>query len=159
MPTEQQIRQWIREETQSHRHDGNLAQEINYTDIFDIPVRYLQAEAILAATDHTVADNHFRFHIPAGLDGLHLVEVHALVAVAGTTATLTVQIANVTDSVDMLSTLLSVDTGEVGSDTATAAVINQANDQIQENDIIRVDVDTIQTGTAGKGLYITLGFI
>ena len=158
MPTEEQIRQWIQEESQAHRHDGNEAQQINYPDIFDIPIQYLQAEAILAATDHTVADNHYRFHIPAGLDGFHLVEVHALIAVVGTTGTLTVQLHNVVAAVDMLSTLLSVDPSENGSDSATAAVINIANDQVAENDIIRVDIDTIQTGTAGKGLYITLGF-
>ena len=47
---------------------------------------------------------------------------------------------------------------ETGSDTAaTAAVINASNDHVNTNDVIRVDLDAVQT-TAAKGLIVTLGF-
>ena len=94
--------------------------------------------------------------------GKRLVEVHALVADAGTTGTTDVQIANTTQAIDMLSTKLTVDSGEVGSDTAAAAaVIDQANlrDRVLLNDILEIDVDAIQSGTAPNGLFITLGLI
>lgn len=98
------------------------------------------------------------FHIPAGLDGFNLVEVHAEVITAGTTNTTDIQIYNVTQTADMLSTKLTIDSTETGSDTAaTAAVIDTDNDDISENDVIRLDIDQVST-TAPKGLIVTLGF-
>ncbi len=59
----------------------------------------------------------------------------------------------------MLSTAITIDTTETGSDTAaTAAVINTSNDDVTTNDVIRVDVDAIHSGTAAKGLIVTLDF-
>lgn len=157
MPPE--IKQFIEEQIRLHRHDGNSAEQINYPDIFDLPIQYLQFEVFGAGIDTATGDGKYYLHIPSGLDGLTLVEVHGLVAVAGVTGTLDVQIANVTDSVDMLSTKLTIDTTEVGSDTAASpAVINESNNEIQENDVLRIDVDAIHSGTAAKGLVITLGF-
>ena len=89
---------------------------------------------------------------------MNLVDVHAEVITAGTTGTTDIQIANVTQVADILSTKLTIDSGETGSDTAaTAAVINTAEDDMTENDVLRIDVDAIST-TAPKGLIITLGF-
>ena len=89
---------------------------------------------------------------------MNLVEVHAEVITAGTTNTTDIQIANVTDSVDMLSTKLTIDSGETGSDTAaTAAAINTSNDDVTTNDMLRIDVDAVSS-TAPKGLIVTLTF-
>ena len=110
------------------------------------------------ATSLTTGDGKFYLHIPKKLDGFNLIEVHAEVITAGTTGTTDIQIANVNDAVDMLSTKLTIDSGETGSDTAaTAAVINTNNDDVAVNDVLRVDIDAIST-TAPKGLLITLGF-
>jgi hypothetical protein len=58
----------------------------------------------------------------------------------------------------MLSTVITIDSGETGSDTgATAAVIDTGNDDVITNDLLRIDVDAIST-TAPKGLIITLEF-
>jgi hypothetical protein len=58
----------------------------------------------------------------------------------------------------MLSTKITIDSGETGSDTAAAAaVIDTSEDDIATNDLIRVDVDAIST-TAAKGLVVTLEF-
>ena len=153
------LRSEISDVIQRHRHNGDESQQINHFDIFDLPVQYLQFEVFGAAVDTATGDGKYYIHIPKGLDGLNLVEAHVLVAVAGITGTLDVQIANVTDSVDMLSTKLTIDTTEVGSDTgATPVVINESNDEVQENDVLRVDVDSIHSGTAAKGLIVTLGF-
>jgi len=119
----------------------------------------LQVLAIAPTTDNTTGDGKHYWHIPASMNGMDLVGVHAEVITAGITGTLTVQIANVTDSVDMLSTAITIDTTETGSDTAaTAAVINTSNDGVATNDVIRVDVDAIHSGTAAKGLIVTLDF-
>jgi len=109
-------------------------------------------------TDVATGDNAVFFHVPSHMNGMDLVEVHAEVTTAGTTGTTDIQIHNATQAADMLSTKLTIDSAETGSDTAAAAaVIDTANDDIATNDVIRVDVDAIST-TAPKGLVVTLVF-
>lgn len=124
----------------------------------DFGTRYIQVVPIDFTTALTTGDGKFYIHIPAGFNGMNLTEVHAEVITAGTTGTTDIQIHNVTDTVDMLSTKLTIDSGETGSDTAaTAAVIDTANDDVATNDLIRIDVDAVST-TAPQGLLVTLGF-
>jgi len=109
-------------------------------------------------TDTATGDGKGYFHVTSDLNGMNLVGVHAQVITAGTTNTTDIQIANVTDLVDMLSTKITVDSGETGSDTAaTAAVINAAADDVATNDLLRIDVDAVST-TPAKGLIVTLEF-
>jgi hypothetical protein len=145
-----------------HRHDGNDAWQVNFPDLFfgelHAPLEYFQVKVFDFGTDVTTGDGKYYIHIPKQLRSAILSEVHAEVITAGTTGTTDIQIANVTQSVDLLSTKLTIDSAETGSDTAaTAAVINQVNASIAENDLIRVDVDAVST-TAPKGLMVTLGF-
>jgi hypothetical protein len=110
------------------------------------------------ATNTATGDGKFYFTIPEELNGMNLVGVHAAVVTAGTTNTTDIQIANVTDSVDMLSTKLTIDTGETSSATAaTAAVIDTTKDDVVTNDLLRIDVDAVST-TAAKGLIVRLRF-
>jgi len=109
-------------------------------------------------TDTETGDGKFYFHVPSTLDGMDLVEVHAEVITAGTTNTTDIQLHNVTAAADILSTKLTIDSGETGSDTAaTAAVIDTAEDDVATNDLLRVDVDQVST-SAAKGLIVTLTF-
>lgn len=110
------------------------------------------------ATNTATGDGKFYFHIGNKIGSSNLVSVHAEVITAGTTNTTTIQVYNVDNAVDMLSTLLSVDSGETGSDTAaTPAVINTSNDDVDENDVLRIDVDQVSS-TPAVGLIVTLGF-
>lgn len=121
-------------------------------------VRYVQCVVFDFATDCETGDGKFYFHTPAALDGMNLVSVHAECINAGTTGTMDIQIHNADNALDMLSTKLTIDSTESGSDTAaTAAVINTSNDHVNTNDLIRIDVDAVHT-TAAKGLIVTLGF-
>ncbi|MFA6897197.1 MAG: hypothetical protein WCQ96_02850, partial [Patescibacteria group bacterium] len=98
------------------------------------------------------------FVVPAGLNGMNLISVHAKVVTAGTTNTTDIQINNVTDNVDILSTKITIDSGETSSDTAaTAAVIDTTKDDVATNDVLRIDVDAAST-TKPKGMIVTLGF-
>jgi len=110
------------------------------------------------ATEVATGDGKFYLHIDNKLAGMDLVRVHGEAITAGTTGTMDVQIANVDAAVDMLSTKLTWDSTETGTDTAvTAAVINTLNDDVQLNEVLRVDVDAVQT-TKAKGMIITLVF-
>jgi len=69
----------------------------------------------------------------------------------------TIQIHNLTQTADMLTTKLTIDASEKDSkDATTAAVIDSANDDVATGDELRIDVDIAGTGT--KGLIVELTF-
>ena len=122
--------------------------------------RYVQAEPFSFAelVDCETGDGRVEVHIPAHLDGLDLVECHAEVKTGGTTGTMQIQIRNVTQAVDMLTTKLTIDSGHTGSDQSTTNYeINLSNDAIAENDMIALDFDLLHS-TPAKGCVVTLGF-
>ena len=105
-----------------------------------------------------MGDGRFYIHIDQRLEKLSLIDVHAEVITAGTTGTTDIQIHNIDKAVDMLSTKLTIDSGEKVSDTAvTPAVINSANAAVDLNDTLRIDTDAVST-TPPLGLIVTLGF-
>tara|TARA_B100000749_G_scaffold280852_1_gene279283 strand:- start:97 stop:1332 length:1236 start_codon:yes stop_codon:yes gene_type:complete len=121
-------------------------------------IRYIQMFAFDAGTDCETGNGASYVHVPAAYAGMNLVEVHAEAITAGTTGTMDIQIHNVTQTADMLSTKITLDSTESGSDTAaTPAVIDTSNDDVAVNDMLRIDVDAVQT-TAAKGLLVTMGF-
>jgi hypothetical protein len=122
--------------------------------------RYVQMVVADFATDIAEGDGKFYFHIPAGLNGMDLVEVHAKVITVGDGSTVSVQVHNLTDTTDMLSTNVTIDDGELDSKDAAAAVaIDTGEDDVVTNDVIRIDVDGNGGDTTiAKGLIVTLGF-
>lgn len=121
--------------------------------------RTVQANVYDPASSLTTGDGKGYFVVPASLNGYNLTSVHARVITAGTTGTTDIQIANVTDAVDMLSTKLTIDSAETGSDTAaTAAVIDTTKDDVATYDLLRFDIDAVSS-TAPKGLILTLTFV
>jgi len=104
-----------------------------------------------------IGDSQAIFRVPIECNGMNLVSVGAQVYTAGTTNTLDIQVRNKTDTADMLSTKLTIDSTEVDSSTATAAVINGATDDVVTGDLIAIDIDAVHT-TPSLGLTINLGF-
>ncbi len=103
-------------------------------------------------------DSKAKIIIPADINGMNLVSVNANAETAGTTGTMDIQINNAIQAVDMLSTLLTIDSGETSSkDAAVPAVIDTDNDNVATDDELYVDVDAVQT-TPAEGLIVTLGF-
>lgn len=111
-----------------------------------------------ASSNTAVGDAKAYFRVPEELNGMNLVGVAMTVYTAGTTGTTDVQIRNKTDSVDMLSTKLTIDSTETDSSTAaTPAVIDTTKDDVVTGDVLAIDIDAIST-TAAKGLYVELRF-
>ena len=122
-------------------------------------IRYVQVLAVAPTTNLTVADGLAYFYVPAGLDGMDLVEVHAEVITAPVGSTATFEISINGASTQMLSTNITIDAGEFGSDTAaTAPVINTSNDDLDTHDVVQINCTQIGSGTAGAGLIVTMGF-
>ncbi len=128
----------------------------------NLGTRYVSVEIFPPGTSCETGDGKKFFHVPAGLNGMNLVEVHAETFTAGTTSTMIGMIHNLDNGcgANMLSTGWSIDTTpETGSDTAAAAaVIDACNDEVATNDLLRFDMDQVHSGTAAKGLTVTLGF-
>jgi len=121
-------------------------------------LRYVALSVGDPSTAMTTGNNKAKFHIPAGLNGMDLVEVHAEVSTAPAGSTADIQLSR-NGSADMLSTKITIDASETGSDTAAAAaVINGSNDNVSTNDTIQIDIDQIGSSTAGSGLVVTMGF-
>lgn len=101
----------------------------------------------------TTGDGAFIFAIPDDVGGCRLSDADAFVTTTGTGTT--VQVRNVTGAVDMLSTRITIDSGETTSYTAAAPpVINQANAVVAKGDLVAIDVDV----ASGEGLGIILEF-
>lgn len=122
-------------------------------------IRYVAIPVTAVGGDISTGDNKAYFKVQSGLNGMNLVSVDAEVSTAPDGAAISIQVHNATDTADMLSTALTIDDGETGSDTAaTAAVIDGTADDVATNDVIRIDVDQVGSSTAGAGLLVTLGF-
>jgi hypothetical protein len=128
-----------------HPHAHNRPNKVAYLEPFDV------------TTAVTTGDGKAYLRVPQELDGMNLVSVAACVFTASSSGAVTIMIHNLTDTVDMLSTALTIDANETDSkDAATPAVIDTGNDDVATGDILRVDVDGAGTGT--KGLHVNLGF-
>lgn len=114
---------------------------------------------VTAGTTNTATgDGQAYIVIPSSVAGMDLVEVSATVITAGTTGTTDIQIRNKTDSVDMLSTKMTIDSTETSTATAaTPAVIDTTKDDVTTGDVLAVDVDAVST-TPAQGLVVTLVF-
>ena len=111
------------------------------------------------ATALTTGNGKAYITIPEQLNGMNLSAVHARAIVAPTGATIVIQIRNLTEAADMLSTRITIDATELGSDTAaTPAVIDTDEDDVATNDCIRIDVDQVGSTVAGSGLIVRLEF-
>lgn len=105
----------------------------------------------------TTGDGKFIFAVSDDMDGMDLVDADAYVSTVGS-GTVTVQIRNITQTADMLSTAITIDAGENTSyEATTQPVINTATDDVTVADMIAIDVDGAGGGDA-KGLGVILEF-
>ena len=138
--------------------DGGTPKKATIASLWAGRRRYVEFVVFDFTASCATGNGKFYFHVPSELAGLNLEECHAEVITAGTTNTMDIQLHNLTQAADMLSTVITIDTGETGSDeAATPYVINTDEDDLAENDVLRVDVDAVHT-TPAKGLILTLGF-
>jgi hypothetical protein len=132
----------------------------------DYGKREIQVELFGPTTDTATGDGKRYYVVPSWMNGFIVSAVRAQVITAGTTNATNVDIARCATAatgnacsgtvVDVLSTNITVDSGENSTDTAAAAaVIDTANDDLATGQILRFDVDAVST-TAAKGLIVTV---
>lgn len=125
----------------------NTAENVDLT-------RSFAAQVVAGTTAVATGDGQLYVLMPSTLNGWNLVRAEAAVVTAGTGAGsfTEIQLHNVTDSTDILSTKIKI---AAGSTVGAVGVVD--NGAIATNDVIRVDVDAINTG-APQGLMIVLEF-
>lgn len=107
----------------------------------------------------TTGDGKAFYRVPSTLNGKILVACAAVLDTAGTGGGFLCQLRRkrAGSDVDMLSTRISLDSGENDSKDATAApAINASNDDVATGDRIYIDLDGVPTG--GKGLAVEMQF-
>lgn len=110
------------------------------------------------STTLTTGDGKYIWVVPSQFNNRIIIGVFATITTVSSSGTPTIQIRNITDSVDVLSTAITIDVSEYTSDTAaTPAVINTSNDDLATGDRIAIDVDTAGTGAKGLSVGIIIG--
>lgn len=118
--------------------------------------RTVELKIIDDATTLTTGDGKLIFCVPNSLDGSVIVDAQAFVTTVSSSGLPTIQLRNVTDSVDLLLTKITIDASEFTSYTATQRVIDPTKNFLSKGDLIAVDVDV--AGTGAKGLGVILEF-
>ena len=96
--------------------------------------------------------------IPSPLNTRKLQNAEAHVYTVGTGGSITtVQLHNLTDAVDMLSTAITIDLNEKDSSTAATPHVIGASNTVATGDVIRIDVDAVATNTLGLEIRMIFG--
>ena len=108
--------------------------------------------------DSTVADGDgITFVVPNELSGMDLVSCGAHVYTAPTSGVMKLYISNITDTVQMLTSCMTIDINEKDTTTATSqAVINTGEDDVSTADELKVYAS--EAGSGASGLEFRLVF-
>jgi hypothetical protein len=134
---------------------GHVIKSTGSAPVWDAIERLFPVRVIPKLVPLSVADGVESIYIPSELNGCNLVGVVAIVDTVSSSGTPTVQVRNVTDAVDMLSTPITIDANERTSYSAAAQpVIDTAHDDVATGDEIAIDIDVAGTGTKGLTVYL-----
>lgn len=110
-----------------------------------------------SGSDVTTGDGKLIIIASDDMSGMNLVDADAYVTTVSSSGLVTVQIRNITQAADMLTTKITIDANEFSSYfAATPPVIDAANDDVATGDRLAIDVDV--AGTGAKGLGVVLSF-
>lgn len=121
--------------------------------------KFVTMNAITFGVDLTTGDGKAFFTVPPQLNSLTLRSVYGALSTASTSGVINVQLANVTDGYDFLTTKLTFDVNETTTGTASVPCVidtSAGRNVVVAGDLIRLDVDA--AGTNARNLQVTLGF-
>lgn len=104
----------------------------------------------------TTGDGKIIDMVPPELDGTKIVRAIAFVTTVSSSGVVTVQLRNITQSLDMLTTSITIDQSENTSITAATPVVIKPNVILRSGDLYALDIDTAGTSAKGLGVHISL---
>jgi hypothetical protein len=126
-----------------------VTRSILFDNLTAFTERTLVVKCVADTIGPSVGNGITHVTIPSTLDGKNLSSAQAHVYTAGTGSLTTVQLHNLTDGQDMLSTAITIDSGEKDSSTAATPSVTGAYNGVSTADVIRIDVDVVATNTLG----------
>ena len=129
---------------------SGVARSILPQDILAFVNRTLIVKCVADGIGPAVGNGITHITIPSTLNGKNLLSVEAHFYTAGTGVSLTrIQIHNLTDAQDILSTPITIDLNEKDSSTAATPPVISGNNNVSTGDVLRIDVDAVATNTLG----------
>ena len=128
---------------------SSATRSILFNKITAFTERTLVIKCVADTIGPSVGNGITHVTIPSTLDGKNLSSAQAHVYTVGTGSTTTVQLHNLTDGQDMLSTAITIDASEKDSSTAATPSVVGAYGGVSTADVIRIDVDVVASSTLG----------
>jgi hypothetical protein len=129
---------------------AGVSRAIYPKDIQQFEDRTLIVKCVADGIGPTVGNGITHVTIPSTLDGKNLFSAAAHVYTVGSGGSITtVQIHNLTDAQDILSTPITIDLNEKDSSTAATQPVISGNNNVSTGDVLRIDVDAVATSTLG----------
>ena len=122
---------------------------ILFNELTAFTERTLVVKCVADTIGPSVGNGITHVTIPSTLNGKNLKSAQAHVYTAGTGSLNTIQLHNLTDGQDMLSTPITIDSGETDSSTAATPSVGSSYVGVSTADVIRIDVDIVATNTLG----------
>jgi len=139
-------------------NDTSTTRSILPTNVTPFVERTLIIKCVADTIGPSVGNGITHVTIPSPLNSRKLQNAEAHVYTVGTGGSITtVQLHNLTDAVDMLSTAITIDLNEKDSSTAATPHVIGANNTVTTGDVIRIDVDAVATNTLGLEIRMVFG--
>tara|TARA_R110002020_G_scaffold222035_1_gene430360 strand:+ start:82 stop:669 length:588 start_codon:yes stop_codon:yes gene_type:complete len=139
-------------------NDTSTTRSILPTNVTPFVERTLIIKCVADGIGPSVGNGITHVTIPSPLNDRKLQNAEAHVYTVGTGGSITsVQLHNLTDAVDMLSTPITIDLNEKDSSTAATPHVIGASNTVETGDVIRIDVDAVATNTLGLELRMVFG--
>jgi hypothetical protein len=139
-------------------NSSSTTRSILPTNVTQFVERTLIIKCVADGIGPTAGDGITHVTIPSPLNNRKLQNAEAHVYTVGTGGSITtVQLHNLTDAVDILSTPITIDLNEKDSSTAATPHVIGANNTVTTGDVIRIDVDQVATNTLGLKIRMVFG--
>ena len=139
-------------------NDTSTTRSILPTNVTPFVERTIIVKCVADGIGPSVGNGITHVTIPSPLNDRKLQNAEAHVYTVGTGGSITsVQLHNLTDAVDMLSTPITIDLNEKDSSTAATPHVIGASNTVETGDVIRIDVDAVATNTLGLEIRMIFG--
>jgi len=119
-------------------------------------VRYIHWRVVPSGDALSTGDGKDTFHVNKEIVGYRLVGVDASVDDPSSSSGISLQLYSANDSADLLSTPITIDSGDYTSTSASTPSVVTAGTVLKSGDRLRADVDNDGNGASGLVYHLTI---